>query len=85
MLEVVRAHHERYDGKGYPDKLSGEHISVFAAIVSVADAYDAMTSSRAYRPALSKEEAIEELKRNKGTQFNPKVLDVFIEILTRET
>lgn len=85
MLEVVRAHHERYDGKGYPDKLSGEHISVFAAIVSVADAYDAMTSSRAYRPALSKEEAIEELKRNKGTQFNPKVLDVFIEILRQET
>ncbi len=85
MLEIVRAHHERYDGKGYPDKLSGVHISIFAAIVSVADAYDAMTSSRAYRAALSKEEAIEELKRNKGTQFNPKVVDIFIEILQQET
>ena len=81
MLEIVRGHHERYDGKGYPDKLSGESINIFSAIVSVADSYDAMTSARAYRPALPKEKAIEELIKNKGTQFNPKAVDAFIEVL----
>ncbi|MFH0790686.1 MAG: HD-GYP domain-containing protein [Candidatus Omnitrophota bacterium] len=81
MLEIVRSHHERYDGKGYPDKIKGKDISTFAAIVSVADAYDAMTSFRAYRPALSKEEAVRELKENKGSQFNSHVVDVFIQIL----
>ncbi|MFH0790685.1 MAG: HD domain-containing phosphohydrolase [Candidatus Omnitrophota bacterium] len=81
MLEIVRCHHERYDGKGYPDKIKGENINILTAIVSVADAYDAMTSSRAYRPALSRETAIQELIKNKGSQFNPQVVDVFIQIL----
>ncbi len=84
MLAVVRGHHERYDGKGYPDKIGGEGVNIFAAIVSVADAYDAMTSPRAYRPAMTKEEAIRELEKNKGTQFNPKVVDVLLQILKEE-
>ncbi len=81
MLSVVRSHHERYDGKGYPDGLKGEAINLFAQIVSVADTFDAMTSVRAYRGALSKEAAIEEIKKNSGIQFNPKVVEVFLGIL----
>ncbi len=81
MLTIVRGHHERYDGKGYPDALEGDKINIFAQILSVADAYDAMASSRAYRPALSQQEAIAELRKNRGTQFNPKVVDSFIDVL----
>ncbi len=84
MLSVVRGHHERYDGKGYPDGLSRDQINIYAAIVSVADAYDAMTSDRAYRKALSMEEAVAELKKNRGTQFHPRVVDAFLEILSEE-
>jgi len=84
MLAVVRSHHERYDGEGYPDKISGTNISVFAQIISVADAYDAMTSARAYRPALSQKEAAGELKNNCGTQFNPQVVETFLNVLEEE-
>ena len=84
MLAMVRSHHERYDGVGYPDKINGKNINIFAQIISVADSYDAMTSARAYRPALSKEEAIEELKKNSGTQFNPRVVEAFLEVLEEE-
>lgn len=82
LLVMVRSHHERYDGKGYPDKISGENISLFAQIISVADAYDAMTSTRAYRSTLTKAEAIEELRRNSGTQFNPEIVEIFLKILS---
>jgi len=81
MLTIIRGHHERYDGGGYPDGLSGENIHIFAAIVGVADSYDAMTSDRAYRAALTKEAAITELVRNKSKQFNGKVVDIFVKIL----
>lgn len=81
MLAMVRSHHERYDGKGYPDKLSGENISIFAAIIAVADAYDAMTSPRAYRGDLGKEKALEEIRAHRGTQFNAKAVDAFLEVL----
>lgn len=84
MLAMVRSHHERYDGTGYPDKLSGEDISIFASIISVADAYDAMTSPRAYRGDLGKEKAVEELKKYRGSQFNAKVVDVFLEMLRKD-
>ncbi len=84
MMAVVRSHHERYDGKGYPDKISGTNISVFAQIISVADAYDAMTSARAYRLALSQEKAIGELKNNCSTQFNPQVVEAFLNVLQEE-
>ncbi|MCX5680817.1 MAG: HD domain-containing protein, partial [Candidatus Omnitrophica bacterium] len=81
MLSIVRAHHERYDGNGYPDKLKESEINIFAQILSVADAYDAMTSARAYRSSLGQEVAIAELKKNKGVQFNSEIVDIFIETL----
>jgi putative nucleotidyltransferase with HDIG domain len=84
MLAIVRGHHERYDGAGYPDKINGENINIFTAIVSVADAYDAMISPRAYRPALSREASIEQLQINRGSQFHPEVVDALIELLKTE-
>jgi putative nucleotidyltransferase with HDIG domain len=82
MMSVVRSHHERYDGTGYPDKTNGEDVHIFAQIVSVADAYDAMTSERAYRPAMNSSAAIVELKENSGSQFNAMVVEAFLEILS---
>ncbi|MDO8535795.1 MAG: HD domain-containing protein [Candidatus Omnitrophota bacterium] len=84
VLAVIRGHHERYDGNGYPDRLKGEDINIMTAIVSVADSYDAMTSHRPYMKNMTKPEAIEQLKQNSGTQFNPKVVDAFIKVLERE-
>jgi len=84
LLDIIRSHHERYDGKGYPDGLAGNKINLMSAIVTVADSYDAMTSARAYRPPLNRQQAIDELKRNRGTQFDPKVVDALIEILDEE-
>lgn len=84
MLAAVRGHHERFDGTGYPDGLTGEQIDIFTAILAVADAYDAMTSNRAYRSSLTQEQAIAELKKNKGIQFHPQVVDVFLQILGEE-
>jgi putative nucleotidyltransferase with HDIG domain len=78
---IVEQHHERYDGKGYPFGLKGDEITLEASIVSVVDAFDAMTTDRVYKKALSIEEAIKELEKGKGTQFNPVVVDAFIKIL----
>lgn len=74
-------HHERYDGKGYPNALSGEDIPFFARIIAIADTYDAMTSDRAYRKALTNEDVIIELEKNRGKQFDPEIQDVFVEML----
>ncbi len=79
MAEYVLAHHERWDGLGYPKGLIGEEITLQSRIISIADAYDAMTSERSYRSALREEIAIEELEKNSGTQFDPELLRVFIE------
>jgi HD-GYP domain-containing protein (c-di-GMP phosphodiesterase class II) len=84
ILATVRGHHERFDGNGYPDSIKGDSIHIFAQILSVVDAYDAMVSSRAYRVAMSEECAIEELKKHTGAQFNPKIIDIFIQILSEE-
>ncbi|MFW6281937.1 MAG: HD-GYP domain-containing protein, partial [bacterium] len=70
-----------WDGRGYPDGLRGPQIPLAAQILSVADAYDAMTSSRPYRKALAKEEAVNEIINNKGTQFSPEVVDVFVNFI----
>ncbi|MDD3347417.1 HD domain-containing response regulator [Oscillibacter sp.] len=78
ILPTVRAHHERYDGHGYPDQLAGTDISEQARIITVADSFDAMTSDRRYRDSLGFERAIEELKREKGGQFDPALVDVFV-------
>jgi HD-GYP domain-containing protein (c-di-GMP phosphodiesterase class II) len=74
----VKGHHERFDGKGYPDSLSGEEIPLIARIIAVADSFDAMTSDRPYRKAVDLERAFEELKNNMGTQFDRKVVEAFI-------
>ena len=79
LAEFVLAHHERWDGKGYPKGLKGEEIPWKARIITVADAYDAMTSERAYRGPLAEEIAIEEIKKNSGTQFDPEIAKIFIE------
>jgi len=78
IIVGVKYHHERYDGKGYPSHLKGEEIPLIAAIIAVADSYDAMTSDRPYKKALSKEDALKEIKRNSGKQFNPRVVEAFI-------
>ena len=78
---LIRHHHEWYNGKGYPDGLSGENIPLGARILAVADAYDAMKSDRPYRKALDEETAIQELKRGIGIQFEPKIVETFLEIL----
>ncbi len=81
---LVRHHHERYDGKGYPDGLAAEEIPLGARILAVADSFEAMTSDRPYRKALSTQMAIEELVRNRGTQFDPRVVDAFVAIVGEE-
>ena len=78
---LIRHHHEWYNGKGYPDGLSGENIPLGARILAVADAYDAMKSDRPYRKALTEETAIQELRQGSGTQFEPKIVEVFLELL----
>ena len=80
---LVRSSHERFDGKGYPDQLAGAAIPLGARIVAVCDAYDAMVSDRPYRRALPSEEAIQELTRCAGTQFDPAVVDAFAMALLR--
>lgn len=79
----VLYHHERFDGKGYPEGLEGGSIPISAAIIAVADAFDAMTSDRPYRKGLSKEAAVEEIKKNIGTQFNPIPAKAISELLHR--
>jgi putative two-component system response regulator len=78
IAPIVRGHHERWDGKGYPDGLVGEAIPIGARIVCVADTFDAMTSDRPYRAALPREDAVEELRKHAGTQFDPGIVDLFI-------
>jgi response regulator RpfG family c-di-GMP phosphodiesterase len=77
-IPIIRHHHERFDGTGYPAGLSGDGIPLGARILQVADTYDAMTSSRAYRQALPAEVALEELVRCRGTQFDPELVEVFL-------
>ncbi len=81
IAEYILSHHERWDGKGYPQGLKGENIPLLSRILAVADAYDAMTEDRIYRKALAKQDAIEEIRRNAGTQFDPIIAQKFIEII----
>jgi diguanylate cyclase (GGDEF)-like protein/putative nucleotidyltransferase with HDIG domain len=82
IAEAVYSHHERWDGKGYPRKLKGEEISIYARIITVADSFDAMISERPYRvnrKSMGVDEAINEIKKNAGTQFDPEVAKYFVE------
>jgi len=80
ILTAVRHHHERYDGTGYPDRLSGSQIPLGAKILAVADTYDAIISGRPYREAVSIQTACDEIQRHKGTQFDPEVVDAFLRL-----
>lgn len=79
LANFILDHHERWDGKGYPNGLAGENIPLVSRIISVADSFDAMTSERSYRSGLSQEEAISELRRCSGSQFDPEIVDVFVD------
>jgi putative nucleotidyltransferase with HDIG domain len=84
-IPYVLYHHERWDGTGYPSGKRGEEIPVEARVLAIADAFDAMTSDRPYRNALSREEALAEVERCAGTQFDPKIARVFLEVFGHDT
>ena len=77
-------HHEHFDGSGYPDGLAAEEIPIASRILLVTDAFDVMTNDRPYRTAMSVKAAVEELTRNKGSQFDPDVVDAFLRVLIRD-
>ena len=81
ILPIVEHHHERYDGNGYPRKLAGENIPYLARITSIADSFDAMSSRRSYRESLPLDIIKEEFRKNRGTQFDPNLTDIFLDIL----
>ncbi len=81
VAEFILAHHERWDGSGYPNGLAGEKIPLLSRILAVADAYDAMTQDRIYHKAMSHEHAINEIRNNAGTQFDPYVVEVFLRVM----
>ncbi|MBV9125038.1 MAG: HD domain-containing protein, partial [Planctomycetes bacterium] len=83
VIPIVRSHHERWDGKGYPDGLAGEHIPLLARIVAVADAFDAMTSDRPYRKGMAAEVAFAEVEKQKGRQFDPRCATAFLSMQDR--
>ena len=82
IIPIVKHHHERYDGLGYPSKLKGDDIPYLARIAAVADTFDAMTSKRTYRDSLDLDFVKEEIKKNRRLQFDPQIADVFLDILT---
>jgi response regulator RpfG family c-di-GMP phosphodiesterase len=83
--KIIRSHHERYDGKGYPDALAKEEIPICSRVIAVCDTYDAMTTNRPYRKALEKEHALNEIERCKGSQFDPDIAGYFIEMIKDDT
>lgn len=83
-LPIIEAHHERWDGKGYPHGLAGEQIPLEARILAIADSFEAMTADRAYRPAMATEEALAILQRGRGTAWDPDLVDRFVELIRRE-
>jgi len=84
IIPIVKHHHERYDGTGYPGRLIGNEIPYLARIAAVADAFDAMTSKRSYRDSLDLEFVKNEIKSNSGSQFDPKIAEAFLDILENE-
>lgn len=84
VISIVKFHHERFDGNGYPTKLKGNNIPLLVRIVTVADTFDAMTSGRTYRESLPLDYVISEFKNNKGTQFDPEITDIFLDILKND-
>mgnify|MGYP001087613986 CR=1 FL=1 len=85
IIEIIEHHHDHYDGHGLNQFVAGKDIPLGARILTVADAFDALTSDRPYRPAMSREEALAEIKRSMGTQFDPVVTDAFLRIMNRKS
>jgi HD-GYP domain-containing protein (c-di-GMP phosphodiesterase class II) len=85
LVTGARWHHERYDGKGYPDGKSGEDIPLMARIIAVADSYDAMTSNRSYRNYLPQETVRSEIEKNMGTQFDPDIAKCMLSVIDEDT
>jgi putative nucleotidyltransferase with HDIG domain len=83
ILPIIRSHHERYDGTGYPDKLAGESICLGARIIAVADSFDAMISNRTYRSGLGFEKTVQELQKGKNAQFDPMIVDAFTRMINQ--
>ncbi len=81
---IIKHHHEHYNGSGYPDGIKGAEIPLLSRIIGIADAYDAMTSDRPYRKGMSNAEALAEIQRCKGSQFDPELADIFIELMSQE-
>lgn len=84
ILDIILYHHERYDGTGYPERLKREQIPRLARILSIADSFDAMTSTRVYRNKRDLEYAINQIRKNRGTQFDPEITDVFLKMLEKK-
>ncbi len=84
IIPGVRYHHERFDGKGYPEGLKGEEIPLYARIISIADAYDALTTDRPYKKGVDKDAALEEIEKDKGSRFDPFIVDTFYKIMKME-
>ena len=82
---IVRSHHEKWDGTGYPDRLAGYDIPLHARILCIADVFDALTTTRSYRPALSRAEALRIMTRDAGKHFDPELLEIFCTILPPES
>ena len=83
LLNIVRGHHERYNGTGYPDGKSGEDICLGARVIAVADSFDAMMSNRTYRKGLGLDTALNELEKGRGTQFDPNIVDAFMKLVEK--
>ncbi len=83
VVEGIKYHHEKYDGSGYPEGLKGKEIPLFARIIAIADTFDAITTERPYKKALSKEFAIKELVNNQASQFDPELINLFMESLKK--
>jgi putative nucleotidyltransferase with HDIG domain len=84
LAPYARSHHERIDGHGYPDQLKGDEIPLVSRIISISDAYEAMTADRPYRKAMDKKAAIEELRAHAGSQFDPRLVEIFISRVLEE-
>jgi putative nucleotidyltransferase with HDIG domain len=85
VASIVRHHHERYDGKGYPDGLKGDAIPMFSRILFILDAFEALVSDRVYRKAMKKDEALQEILKNTGSQFDPDLVKIFLDVMASNT
>ncbi len=84
VASIIRHHHERYDGKGYPDGLKGEAIPFFSRLLAIIDSYEALVSDRVYRKGTDKKSALEEIRKNAGLQFDPELVEIFIRVMEME-